>query len=66
MTDLESDPLFKSAPEHFSPQQREEVRQYIRNRPELRQIIQELISAVVTSKPEKPLDFAREYFQNLK
>jgi hypothetical protein len=65
MADFDQDPLFKSAPEHLSPQQREEVRQYIRKHPELRQMIQDLITAVVTSKPEKPLEFARDYFANL-
>jgi hypothetical protein len=61
----ETDPLFQSAPESLSPQQRDEVRAYIQKHPELRQIIQDLIKAVVTSKPERPLDFARDYFQNL-
>jgi hypothetical protein len=65
MTNFETDPLFLSAPEPLSPQQREEVREYIRKHPELRQIVQDLIKAVVTAKPEKPLDFARDYFQNL-
>jgi hypothetical protein len=63
MADFAEDPLFRSAPEHLSPQQREEVRQYISGHPELRQMIQDLITAVVASKPDKPLEFARDYFK---
>ena len=66
MSGYYDDPIFKSAPEEYSPQQREEVRQYIRAHPEIREIIKNLIEAVVTEKPEKPLELAREYFQNQK
>ena len=66
MADFKDDPLFKSAPESLSPQQREEVKHYIRSHPEVREIIQNLIEAVVTEKPEKPLEFAKSYFQNMK
>ena len=60
------DPLFASAPAELSPQQREDIRQYISAHPEIKTIIQELICAVVKTKPDKPLDFAREYFTNMK
>jgi hypothetical protein len=59
------DPLFWSAPEALSPQQREKVRQYIRSHPELRQHIQALITAVVASKPDNPLAFAHTFFKEL-
>ena len=55
-----------SAPPELSPKQREEVRTYIAQHPEIKQIIQELISAIISTKPEKPLEFASEYFSNLK
>lgn len=66
MADYYDDPIFKSAPEEYSPQQREEVRKYILAHPEIREIIRELIEAIVTEKPEKPLDFARSYFEKMK
>jgi hypothetical protein len=64
--ETEIDPIFQSAPEHLSPQQREEVRQYIKVHPELKQIIQDFITAVVSEKPDIPLDFAREYFEKMR
>ena len=60
------DPLFASAPPELSVQQRNEINQYIANHPEIKTIIQDLMTAIATSKPEKPLDFAREYFSNMK
>ena len=66
MTDSNENPLFKSAPEALSMQQREDVRQYISAHPELREIIQKLIEAVVTEKPDRPLDFAKQYFEKMK
>jgi hypothetical protein len=66
MTEVELDPIFRSAPESLSPQQREEVRQYIKAHPEVKQIVQDLITAVVAEKPEAPLDFARQYFEKLR
>ena len=66
MSNYYDDPIFKSAPEELSPQQREEVRQYILTHPEIREIIQHLIEAIVTEKPDKPLEFAKQYFENMK
>ena len=60
------DDSYQSAPPEYSQKQREEVKQYIKDHPEIREIIQKLMQAIIESKPEKPLDFAREYFQNLK
>lgn len=60
------DPLFCSASKEYSPQQREEVKQYVANHPEIRGIIQHFMEAISTNKPEKPLEFAAEYFKNLK
>lgn len=60
------DPLFRSVPKEYSPQQREEVRQYVAAHPEIREIIKNLMEAISTNKPEKPLEFAAEYFRNLK
>lgn len=60
------DPLFSSAPKEYSPQQREEVKQYVADHPEIRELIQHFMEAVSTNKPEKPLEFAAEYFKNLK
>lgn len=55
-----------SAPPEYSPQQREEVKKYMISHPEIKSIIEELMVAIIENKPEKPLDFAREYFNNLK
>ena len=60
------DPLFASAPPELSPQQREDIRKYISAHPEIKTIIQDLICAIVKTKPDAPLDFAREYFTNMK
>ncbi|EAY00012.1 hypothetical protein TVAG_029160 [Trichomonas vaginalis G3] len=60
------DPIFQSAPAEYSPQQREEVKKYIVAHPEIKTVIEELVNAIIENKPEKPLDFAREYFNNLK
>lgn len=63
---MDQDPLFRSAPPSLSPQQRAEVRQYIHDHPEIRELIQNLMTAIISNKPDKPLEFAAEYFRNLK
>ncbi|EAX86542.1 hypothetical protein TVAG_428090 [Trichomonas vaginalis G3] len=55
-----------SAPEEYSPQQRLEVKQYLESHPEIKTVIADLMVAIIENKPEKPLDFAKEYFENLK
>ena len=66
MSQQETDPLFMSAPPELSPKQREEVRNYITSHPEIKQVIQELMVAIIANKPEKPLEFAKEFFENQK
>ena len=53
-------------PPELSQHQRSDVKKYLTEHPEIKQIIQELIEAVIAHKPEKPLEFVAEYFNNLK
>ena len=59
------DPLFRSASEDMTIEQRIELRAYVREHPEIRTILQDFVANVLADKPEDTVEFAKEYFSSL-
>lgn len=60
------DPLIKSATEDMTQAQKEELRSYIQQHPEIRSILQDFIANLLADKPEDIPEFANEYFSSLR
>jgi len=60
------DPLYSSAPPEYSPNQREEIQKYILKHPEIKEIIEKMMSKLLKAKPEDPIEFIAEYFNEKK
>lgn len=60
-----NDPLIRSATEDMSQAQRDELRTYVREHPEIRTILQDFVANVLADKPEDTVEFAKEYFSSL-
>jgi hypothetical protein len=59
------DPLIRSATEDMTQEQRQELRTYVRDHPEIRTILQDFVANVLADKPDDTVAFAREYFTSL-
>jgi ApbE superfamily uncharacterized protein (UPF0280 family) len=59
------DPLIRSATEDMTQSQREDLRRYVREHPEIRTILQDFVANVLGDKPEDTVEFAKEYFSSL-
>lgn len=56
------DPMIASATSDLAQSQRDELRGYIKDHPEVRSMLQDFIVSVIASKPDDVHAFAREYF----
>lgn len=59
------DPLIRSATADMSQAQRDELRTYVREHPEIRTILQDFVANVLADKPDNTIEFAKEYFSSL-
>lgn len=60
------DPMIASATADLSQSQRDDLRTYTREHPEIRTILQDFMANLLLDKPADIYDFAREYFNNFK
>ena len=56
--------MVKSATADLSQSQRDDLRTYVREHPEIRTVLQDFLANVLMDKPEDARSFAREYFGN--
>jgi ApbE superfamily uncharacterized protein (UPF0280 family) len=59
------DPQNRSATEDMTHSQREDLRRYVREHPEIRTILQDFVANVLADKPDDTIEFAKEYFSSL-
>ncbi|EAX97958.1 hypothetical protein TVAG_316230 [Trichomonas vaginalis G3] len=59
------DPMIQSATADLSQSQRDDLRTYVREHPEIRTILKDFMANLLMDKPENPKEFAAEYFGNL-
>ena len=64
MADTGMDPMIKSATEDMSQSQKDELRAYVRDHPEILSILKDFVAMVLVDKPENTVEFAHEYFAN--
>lgn len=60
------DPLISSATEDMTQAQKEELRSYVQQHPEIRSILQDFIANILADKPDDLSEFANEYFSSLR
>lgn len=65
MSDGKMDPMIKSATEDMSQSQKDELRNYVRDHPEILTILKDFVAMVLADKPDDTVEFAREYFSTL-
>ena len=58
------DPMIKSATSDLSQSQRDNLREYVKDHPEIRTILQDLMANLLMEKPENPIKFSKQYFGN--
>ena len=57
--------MIQSATADLSQSQRDDLRTYVREHPEIRTILQDFVSNLLLDKPDNCKEFAAEYFGNL-
>ena len=59
------DPMIQSATADLSQSQRDDLRTYVREHPEITTILQDFLANLLLDKPDNCKEFASEYFGNL-